>query len=913
VRQFKHLSGTTMRPFRLCAVLTDLLRMTVCSVPVLGPLNATAADALIDGAEATAPATQDKWPPEQDATAARPSQSASSTTQNANRPEELERVVVTGTRLPTGKGAGAQQVNEYTRERIEKSGQATLSDFLATLPEVSLNSVESSNLSTTVRLRGAVQGSPLILINGRRTQPVTGQAAFGGYFDLNTIPLSMIERIDVLPAGSSAIYGGEALAGVVNIVLRANFTGTDADVGYRWADNTNEKLYSAGAGWTAGGFSMSVIGSYSARTPMFGKDRAITNSPDYRSVGGPNLGTQAFGAPANVASVSGNLPGLNSSFAAVPVGSSGVGLQPSDFASTAGNQNTGSYTRYSSLLPDSHRGGLFVSASYRFDGRMELFAELLATRYKLEGVNAPPFLQLTNVPASNAFNPFGTAVRVSGLVQGAGNLTQFSSTENFFRPLVGVRGEIGTWHWEATALNSRDTGAQDAYGQPNAPLLRAALASSNPATALNPFVDGPMASPDVLASIYSNATITHYRADTTLLDVFGHGPLVRLPAGDLTAVVGAEYEKDTFEHGFNADRMAKSAFAELRAPLITGGNAGVEKRDILAVTSAARYDDYSDFGSKATWQAGVEFRPAASLLLRGTHATAFKPPTLYNVASSRLVNTNGLSVTDPRNSGETVIVASTTGGNPNLNPATGTSSTLGVVWSPREIDGLNLSMTWWKLQIDNAIALPSPQTIVNNENLFPGRVVRGPAPPGGVGQITSVDYSFINFGTMREEGIDSSIDWSFRTGVGDIRPALAATYMTEFEGNSTPGAPIVDRLSRANTDGIFAPRWKGIASIAWDPGRGFNAWLDGRYIGRYTDYTPPRTIGNVWYLDATLQVGVEQAFGMIKGSLGGLKLIVSGTNLANRLPPYSTYFRGYDVYNYDLVGRTIFVHLQLQL
>ena len=136
--------------------------------------------------------------------------------------------------------------------------------------------------------------------------------------------------------------------------------------------------------------------------------------------------------------------------------------------------------------------------------------------------------------------------------------------------------------------------------------------------------------------------------------------------------------------------------------------------------------------------------------------------------------------------------------------------------------------------------------------------------------------------------------------------------MTKYEGNSTPGAPVVDRASRANNDSDFAPRLEGYRIDRVEPNSAYKLWLAGRYIGSYTDYTPPRTIGNVWYLDATLEVGMEQALGMTKGSLGGLKLIVSGTNLTDKLPPYSTYFRGYDVFNYDLVGRTIFARLKFR-
>src|SRR5258708_4819653 len=181
---------------------------------------------------------------------------------------QLEKIVVVGSRLPAAEAQTAQDVHIYERERIERSGQTTLSDFLATLPEVSLNSVESSNLSTTVRVRGAAQGSVLVLINGRRAEPVTGGAAFAGYFDLNMIPLSMVERIEVLPTGSSAIYGGDALAGVVNIVLRSDFSGADATIGYKSAKNTDEKLAYGGAGWKGDFARASLMMSYSKRNSL---------------------------------------------------------------------------------------------------------------------------------------------------------------------------------------------------------------------------------------------------------------------------------------------------------------------------------------------------------------------------------------------------------------------------------------------------------------------------------------------------------------------------------------------------------------------------------------------------------------------------------------------------------------------
>ena len=287
------------------------------------------------------------------ATGDAPDTTEPSDTQRKSGPEteKLKEMVVVGSRLPTAETETAQDVHIYQLERIEQSGQSTVADFLATLPEVSLASPENTTGYQTVRLRGAIFGAVLVLINGHRTQPVTGGAAPFGFFDIRTIPLSLVERIEILPTGSSAIYGGDALGGVVNIVLRSNFTGAEVGGGYSWAKDTHMGLGWVGGGWKAGDFNLSIMASYSQNSALSGKDRDITNNPDMRRFGGPNLGNQFFGVPANVSSVSGNLPGLNSSFAALPVGSTGIGLTPADFAATAGTLNTGSFTRYQSIVP----------------------------------------------------------------------------------------------------------------------------------------------------------------------------------------------------------------------------------------------------------------------------------------------------------------------------------------------------------------------------------------------------------------------------------------------------------------------------------------------------------------------------------------------------------------------------------
>jgi outer membrane receptor protein involved in Fe transport len=146
------------------------------------------------------------------------------------------------------------------------------------------------------------------------------------------------------------------------------------------------------------------------------------------------------------------------------------------------------------------------------------------------------------------------------------------------------------------------------------------------------------------------------------------------------------------------------------------------------------------------------------------------------------------------------------------------------------------------------------------------------------------------------------VDWSVQTPIGLFSSALAAAYMTKFEGASAPGGAVLDRLSRAHSDGIFAPRLKGTASIGWNPREELSLSFAGRYVGRYRDFTLPRTLGDHWYLDAAVEIGL----------LRNLRAFLTCTNLTDKLPPYATHFRGYDIYNYDLIGRTFFLRLQMR-
>ena len=164
------------------------------------------------------------------------------------KPVQLEEVIVTGSRIPVAANQGAQEVHVYTKEAIEQSGQTTVADFLNTLPSVSIATTEFAapqgvGGATTVQLRGLNVGTTLVLLNGRRVEQ--GGAAGGYFFDLNTIPSVAVERIEIVADGSSAIYGSDAIAGVVNIILKKDFDGFEASAKYGGATGIDEWTGSA--------------------------------------------------------------------------------------------------------------------------------------------------------------------------------------------------------------------------------------------------------------------------------------------------------------------------------------------------------------------------------------------------------------------------------------------------------------------------------------------------------------------------------------------------------------------------------------------------------------------------------------------------------------------------------------------
>ncbi len=830
----------------------------------------------------------------------------------------LEEIVVTGSRLRGGNAA--QPAAVFDEVRIEELGASTVPDLLKFLPQQPYVHGEDYTFGGAqfVELRGLGVDTTLVLINGRRAQVTAANAAFNA-FDLNTIPVSAVERVEVLSDAASAVYGADAVGGVVNLILKRDLDRVEADVRYGAAEGgAEERRASLSGGVATDRFSAGLVLDYFDREFLLGAERERWQDQDYRRYGGTDA-RSANANPGNVTSrTSANLPGLSSTRAAVPVGSTGIGLTPADFEATAGQRNLESRTRYQSIMPQSERKSALGTLEARFTDSFSGFVEALYVDKQNMTQFSPAALSSARVPASNPFNPFGVDVTSNFLITGLPPQNTIVESESL-RLVGGVRGEIDRWDWEVSYLDGEEEASSWSRNATDPVRVANALASSDPSQALNPFMDGPGGSQALLNSLLAMPVISRYESDAQQWTGFVRGTLWTLPAGPMEVVIGGEHrnERILFNSGIfvEADRSVTAAFAEVRVPLVDAAMS-VPMVEGLSVSVAARHDDYSDFGTTFNPQVTVSWLPVSSVVVRATYGESFRPPSLFELYSPRRIFA-GSSAIDPRRGGQTATFDQISGGNPQLDPITAESWSAGVSWSPEAVPGFELGATYWNVAMDDRVRVFSSQLVLTNEALFPERVVReAPTPAdtaaGWAGVIVSVDSSRINFGTLTTSGVDLTASASIETGLGDFRPALSATWIDEYEAGGAPGTPAVERIDVASTEGTIT-QWRGLASLGWRHGA-WGASLSARYIPAYDDATFTGTstgmrVDEQWLIDA--QVSLDFREGEFSPWLEGFALQLGVSNLFDEPPPFAEVGSpfGYDSSQGDLRQRFGYLNL----
>jgi len=853
-----------------------------------------------------------------------PTGPAAQDTAPAPRVVRLEEIVVTGSRLKTATVEGPSPVTVLDREKIDSLGVSSVSELLRYTPQqpYSRSEVFAANGSQTVSLRGLGAEMTLVLINGRRVVPSVGVVAQNA-FDLSTIPLAAVERVEILSDAASAVYGADAVGGVVNIILKQDAPGTVVDLHYGTAQGgARERRASFTTGWSGSrGHAVLVFDAFE-KGALPGAERAHIRDQDFRRFGGQDYRSSTT-HPGNVHSLTGeNLPGLPSPFAAVPQGSSGIGLTPADFQATAGQRRMDSMIKHDAILPEAERYSVAAFAELEVSSHARLFAELLYSDRRTDSQRGPGRLSRTVVPAANPYNPFGIDVAVDYRFADMSPRHIMNEAE-LLRGVGGARGWLGEWEWEVSLLNTQEEGSSWTRNALDPMRVAQALAASDPAQALNLFADGPAGSAALLSSLIAAPTISSYSSDGTQAAAFVRGAPLTLPAGAAQVVVGAEWREEELFFTDNTsdavDRRASAVFAEIGVPLVDAAMRIPGVRG-LSLQLAGRHDHYSDFGDTFNPQFGLLWTPVESLLLRASHGTSFRPPELLRLYSSR--NTSPYMVIDPRRNDEVTEVAAIFGGNPNLDPVEGKSSTVGFVFTPRAQPGLRLTGSYWKVKLEKRVNVFLPQLVLANETRFPDRVVRdGPSPAdvaqGLPGRILSVDMSHINFGFLDTSGIDLGASHVFDTAAGQWIAGLSATWVRKYETVDVPDTAPLDRVGVAAVAGTI-PEWHAVATLGWAK-RGLSISTSARFTASYDDATylarldrrvPSQTLFDMqmaWDSDAYDTTGSRW--------LRGLKLTLGVSNLFDEEPNFSEISggNGFDTSQGDIRQRFGYINLSKKL
>lgn len=841
-----------------------------------------------------------------------------------------EEVVVPGSRLPLPRSVLGPQgaidapvpVTVFNREKIESLGGNSVGDLLRYLPQQSyVNAEDEITGAQFADLRGLGRDSTVVLINGRRTVASSVDIGFNG-FDLNSVPLVAVDRIEVLSDSASAVYGTDAIAGVVNIVLKDSVATPEVELRYGTRNHGGEeRRVSASVGHLGDRLHASLMVDYLSRGELLWRDIDRLRDQDYTRYGGRDFRTVAP-SPGNVISrTTGNLPGLPSRFAAVPT-EIGEGTTISDFMATAGQRNSlESVGQYASFTPTSSKQSAVALVDFALTPHANAFAELLYSSKSSLSHRSPASMVGALVPKNNPYNPFG--VDVSADFQFGLPRREFIQNTEFYRAVAGLRGRVSAWNWEVSLLHADDdtTGHRRYYIDPV--LANAALAQTDPVLALNPFTDGPAGSDSLLRSLLSSPA-DRYASTSTLASAAIRGPLFSLPAGDVEVAIGAELLKadvlyDADVH-IDRGREVNSGFVEFRLPLVSS-DMSVQGVDTAYFTLAGRHDQYSDFGSTFNPQFGLVWKAAENLVLRASYGRSFRAPSLFDLYLPRVVVTN-VMIADPLRGGQLTPITAVAGGNANLRPAKGRSFAAGFSFSPRAMEGLRLTGSFWRIQMNDKVQALLLNLLAASESVLPSRVIRAEPTPadlaaGFPGALKLVDVSRINFGSLETRGADLSASYSIDSSVGRFKPSMAITRVDEYMKQDLPVLPPSDQVNVASIFGTI-PRWRGVAGLTWERGMlGFGANV--RYLPAYddvdaqTDKRNGRELPGQIQFDLQSVVNLGNSSGKSSFGIADLKLTAGILNVADKAPPFSSSsVYGYDITQGDIRGRFFYANFSAE-
>ncbi|MDE2003482.1 MAG: TonB-dependent receptor [Betaproteobacteria bacterium] len=866
------------------------------------------------------------------------------------------RVEVTGTSIRRVEGETALPVTVITRKEIEKSGATSAMELLQLVS--SNNSLGAINLSNSVgattfsaqtaSLRGLGGGRTLVLLNGHRLEGFAGEIQGVQGVNLAGIPFEAIERVEILKDGASAIYGSDAIAGVINFITKTDYTGAEVTAMYGTPTRGGGGDQYQGSGSFGIGnldkdkYNFFASLSYNEQKPLDQRSRDFSNTDFRDSIGLFALSSNQF--PGNV--TTGHIGVVNHGVPDLVRGANGCGYSAyivSEIYGPLGCYFDPARAPGVEMIPHDKLYNAFAKGTFQLNDdwqaaltgiyshdetRLTIQPGPISNVFKYGPNNTPG--RITLQPTS-PFYPHAEAAAAG--VDGQPLNVRYRTYENGLRDttdtnshgefVASLKGTVKDWDVDASAFYSEGKTVEHVNGGfQDYRLLLPLLNSGN----VNLF---GFNTPDIVQQLRA----TNFIGDALSGESKSYGgnaktsgEIFKLPAGPVSLAFGADTRKETLDQRFadalhggyitgyggqlkdvSGSRTQWAGFTELDVPIVKTLEGDVQ----------ARYDHYSDFGGTTNPKVSLRWQPTKSVLLRSSWGTGFLAPSLYQLFTPNITGVSAAGLSDPIRcpvTGNTGIDCRTQfpvlfGGNASLKPEESEQFTAGVVLEP--IPGASLSVDYFKINLKNAITNGlAPAVILGDLGKYGGLITRGPVDPAFPnlpGPITQILQTYLNLGGEHIQGLD--IDARYRMpeyNWGRVTFEINGTYYLRYDTQNTDGTwsgNIANEFGSAVTGVI--PRWKHYATLTWERGP-WSATVAQTFQGSYTDQNgvfvtgDPRTVGSMslWDLSGTY-TGIKNT-----------KLTLGVKNLFDTNPPASnqasTFIGGFDPSYYDPRARFVY-------
>jgi outer membrane receptor protein involved in Fe transport len=865
---------------------------------------------------------------------------AQATDENEAENSEVELIMVTGSFVRRSENfESPSPLAVIDSVSIDAIGAKNIADITQTLTinTGSENTPDAFTQNATagtsnINLRGLGVASTLVLLNNRR-QVVNAQQTNDGLNFVDTsslVPMIAIERVEIIKDGASALYGSDAVAGVVNFITKRNYEGAKVTVDYQDGAHGDNKEYVIQGLWGATSDKGNIMGavSYTNRSPLFLSDRRLSRPQDDTSAlgnpgsffftQGPLAGTPVidpfgcaeFGGFPQLLAPPGTVPGLD------------IGLCGFDFGPGY------------SYVPDETRVNAYVKANYELSDSITWSSEISYARNRAERGGAPSFPILTGplVPATHPSNPFGQAVVFFGRAEGNAFEADPANTESdTFRFNTSLQGELNAGFWEVSytnAVNDFLFSVEDVI-QTEFSLALNGLGGQgcDPITGtpglglceyFNPFATSFTTLPNSQNVIdsFSGKQVIDSKSTLEVYEGFASFDVFDLDGGMAGLALGMQYRDESLSQDYDALSNQDSftfvignpdfddsldvwaAFAEIALPV----------SDQLDIQIAVRYEDYGGtIGDTIDPKLAFNYRATDNLSLRGSISTSFRAPSVFmrNGGATTLQQ-----LRDPLISAN-AFAAVRTSGNANLTPEQSEAYNIGLSFEP--IDDLSIEIDYWNFDFEDLIIQESAQAILNANPQDPARIVRAGDPLNG--PLIQVNNSYVNASSLTTNGLDLVASYKIETGVGNFVPNLTATYVTTYD-LVDPQAGEIDGAGRRNFTniGVSSPELRANLGLGWRHDA-YGANLFVRYVSSYDDDQNVAEDGN-GFREIDSHVTYDAQFTIDVGTLMDTQtsyvVTLGGLNLTDEDPPQVFTNSGFDSKVHDPRGRQLYVRLAVE-